>query len=128
MTGLSKIFHRSLSLMHTHHEAEMKTSGRKRRSSIENQPVHQATASKTAFGGFAATRRSTRAAPVGLRRPCSQLRRVAGLMPSADENAFWLIPTSHEIWTFVGRPLAAAPSACKQAAYDGKSKNQAALV
>ncbi len=38
------------------------------------------------------------------------------------------IPTSYEIWTFVGRPLAAAPSACKQAAYDGKSKNQTALV
>ena len=39
-----------------------------------------------------------------------------------------LIPTSHEIWTFVGRPLADAPSACKQAAYDGKSKNPTALV
>ena len=38
------------------------------------------------------------------------------------------MPTSHEIWTFVGRPLADAPSACKQAAYDGKSKNQTALV
>ena len=38
------------------------------------------------------------------------------------------IPTSHEIWTFVGRPLADAPSACKQAAYEGKSKNQTALV
>jgi len=35
---------------------------------------------------------------------------------------------SHEIWTFVGRPLADAPSACKQAAYDGKFKNQTALV
>ena len=38
------------------------------------------------------------------------------------------IPTSHEIWTFVGCPLADAPSACKQVAYDGKSKNQTALV
>jgi hypothetical protein len=38
------------------------------------------------------------------------------------------IPTSHKIWIFVGRPLADAPSACKQAAYDGKSKNQAAPV
>ena len=35
---------------------------------------------------------------------------------------------SHEIWTFVGRPLADAPSACKQAAYDEKSKNQTALI
>jgi hypothetical protein len=41
---------------------------------------------------------------------------------------YQLIPTSHEIWTFVGRPLAGAPSACQQAAYDGKSKNQTALV
>ena len=38
------------------------------------------------------------------------------------------IPTSHEIWTFVGCPLADAPSACKQAGYEGKSKNQTALV
>ena len=30
--------------------------------------------------------------------------------------------------TFVGRPFADAPSACKQAAYDGKSKNQTAQV
>ena len=51
-----------------------------------------------------------------------------GLLFSAGCVSQIVIPTSHQIWTFVGRPLADAPSACKQAAYDGKSKNQTALV
>lgn len=38
-------------------------------------------ASATARGLRAATRRSARAGPSGVRRPCSQLRRVATLMP-----------------------------------------------
>ena len=45
-----------------------------------------------------------------------------------DGSSERLTPTSQEIWTLVGRPLADAPSACKQAAYDGKSKNQTARV
>src|SRR5947209_5622704 len=42
-------------------------------------------------------RRRTRAAPWGLRRRCSQLRRVAGLMPRRAENLCWERPNRSRI-------------------------------
>jgi len=48
------------------------------------------TTSRTASGCLATIRRRILALPSGFRRPCSQLRRVAGLMPMRAANFDWL--------------------------------------
>ncbi len=54
---------------------------------------------------------------------------LSGIAAHRGLGECWLIPTSLSFWRFfVGRPLADAPSACKQAAYRLKSKyNQASV-
>jgi hypothetical protein len=44
------------------------------------------------------------------------------------EALLGIVPAADGFWIFVGRPLADAPSACKQAAYRLKSKYNQALV
>lgn len=65
--------------------------------SLGAKEIYARTVSKTAFGYFAATQRSTRAAPSGLLLPCSQLRSVAGLIPSSSANFCCVSPRCRRI-------------------------------
>lgn len=68
--------------------AEVPRPKRSRGSALQTD--QQFNASSTARGRRAATRRRSRAGPVGWRRPCSQLRSVPELMPKAAANSVWL--------------------------------------
>ena len=51
----------------------------------------------TAIGSLWIARNSARAAPVGTRRPCSQLRNVATSIERSSENLAWLRPVAARI-------------------------------
>ena len=89
-TNLTRLFFTHLHSDHTLGYPDMMLTGwvvgRSQPLEVYGPPGVAATALNTASGFRAAMWSSTRAGPSGTRRPCSQLRSVAGLIPSSAAN------------------------------------------